>query len=186
LYDRLPEIVSSSVTIKRLAFDLEVAFESVKSWFLMFENLYACFRVAPYGLPKIHAVKKQQKLFLWDWARVEEPGPRLENMVALHLLRLVHWAEDVWGERLELRYYRDQQGHEVDFLLMHKRAPLAAIEVKSSQQEIDRGLTYFLSKVRVPFAFQIHLKGKDERLIKTKDGAKVWVMPASRLLNGLG
>lgn len=185
LYDRLPEIVTSSITMKRLAFDLEVAFESVKAWIGMFENLYCCFRIPPFGLPRIQAVKKQQKMFLWDWAKIEEPGPKLENFVGLHLLRFINWAEDVWGEKLELRYFRDVQGHEVDFLIMRKREPFIAIEVKNTQQEIDRGLSYFLSKTRVPHAFQLHLKGSSENQMKTSSGAKVWQVSIGRFLSGL-
>jgi len=190
LYDRLPEVATSSITMKRLAFDLEVSFESIKSWIEMFDSLYSCFRIAPYGLAKIQAVKKQQKIFLWDWARIDIPGARLESFVALHLLRLIHWAEDVWGEKMELRYYRDQQQHEVDFLIMRKRQPLLAIEVKSSEEETDRGISYLAERVKIPYLFQLYLKGKGERgkgenLAKTKSGHKIWKIEVGRFLAGL-
>jgi hypothetical protein len=35
--------------------------------------MYYCFRIPPYGAPKIRAVKKEQKLYLWDWSLVSEP-----------------------------------------------------------------------------------------------------------------
>ena len=101
------------------------------------------------------------------------------------MLRLVHYAEDIWGEKLDLRYYRDQQGHEVDFLILHKRNPLVAVEVKSSEQEIDSGLDYLCDKVRIPHMFQLHLKGKSESLSKTKNGHKVWKLSINRFLSAL-
>lgn len=36
-----------------------------------------------------------------------DPGPRFENLVASHLLKLVHYQVDVEGRDLELRYFRD-------------------------------------------------------------------------------
>ena len=195
LYDRLPEVVTSSLTIKKLAFDLEVAFETAKSWIEIFENLYSCFRIPPFGLPKIEAIKKQQKVFLWDWSRIDSSGPILENLVGLHLLRLVHWAEDVWGEKLELRYYRDQQQREVDFLILRKREPFMAVEVKNSQTEIDNGISYLSRKVKIPHIFQIHLKSQREYQgkidagiisnIHKNGGSKIWMMSVERFLNGL-
>ena len=47
----------------------------------------------------------------WDWARVEDPSARFENLIAVHLLRLAHWMEDVEGIKTELRYFRDTAGH---------------------------------------------------------------------------
>jgi predicted AAA+ superfamily ATPase len=190
LYDRLPEVVTSTITMKRLASDLEVAFESIKSWLIIFENLYTCFRISPYGLNRVQAVKKQQKMYLWDWSRLEDPGARLENLVALHLLRLIHWVQDVLGVKLELKYYRDMQGHEVDFLIMKNKEILAAIEVKSSEQELDSGLAYLCNKVRIPHIFQIHLKGKREYLASFPSSMKdykpkVWFLSVERFLNML-
>ena len=61
------------------------------------ENMYVCFRVSPYGPPKVRAVKKERKLYLWDWSAVAERGPRFENLVASHLLKYCHSQEDTLG-----------------------------------------------------------------------------------------
>jgi hypothetical protein len=31
------------------------------------------------------------KAYLWDWSEVRDPGPRFENLVAMHLLKLCHF-----------------------------------------------------------------------------------------------
>ena len=49
LYDRLPEVVGSVLSINSLREDLEVAFETVRSWLSMFERLFVCFRLPPFG-----------------------------------------------------------------------------------------------------------------------------------------
>jgi predicted AAA+ superfamily ATPase len=155
LYDRLPLTVASVVSINSLREDLEVAFETVRHWLSILENIYAVFRVPPFGAPKIKAVKKEQKLYMWDWSRVPSEGPRFENLVALHLLRFVHWAEDVLGEALELRYFRDVVGHEVDFILLRDDKPWLAIECKHTGRGIDPNLSYLCERVQVPFAIQL-------------------------------
>ena len=147
LLDRLPVTVGSVLSINSLKEDLEVAFETVRHWVSIFEKLYAIFRVPPFGAPRIKAVKKEQKLYFWDWAKVENEASRFENLVALHLLRFVHWRQDVEGEKWELRYFRDVVGHEVDFILLKQGKPWAAIEVKLNEQNLDSNLKYLLERV---------------------------------------
>jgi uncharacterized protein len=185
LFDRLGEVVGNLLSINRLSKDLEVAHQTVSKWIKLFVRMYVAFQVAPWGPAKIRAIKKEQKLYLWDWPRVELPGARLENLLALHLLRLVHWFEDIEGEEIDLRYFKDVDGHEVDFILMKKRQPWIAIEVKSSEQELDNNLKYFLERQRVPYAFQLHLKGMGDYRVPNINGAKVRIMPLFRFLQNI-
>jgi hypothetical protein len=62
LYDRLPDTVGSLLSVNSLREYLEVAFETVRSWISILERLYACFRIAPFGSPRIKAVRQSQKL----------------------------------------------------------------------------------------------------------------------------
>jgi len=185
LYERLSETVGAPLSIKPFSRDLEVAFETVKSWIAAFEQLYACFRVPPFGPPRIRAIKRDHKLYMWDWGRVEVPGFRLENLVASHLLRFIHWCEDLLGEKVELRYFKDVDGHEVDFILLRKRAPWIAIEVKSSEQKLDANLKYFLERVKCPFAFQLQLKSRDDYSHPDINGCKIRLVPVGKFLAAL-
>jgi hypothetical protein len=36
---------------------------------------------------KLRLVKKTQRMFLWDWSALENPGAQFENFVASHLLK---------------------------------------------------------------------------------------------------
>jgi len=80
LYHHLPLTVGSPLSINSLREDLEVSFDAVKHWLEIFENIYACFRVSPLGgkqiLKNIRAVKKEQKLYFWDWALVDNEAAR--------------------------------------------------------------------------------------------------------------
>jgi hypothetical protein len=68
LAGELPNRVGSPLSIKNLKELLQVAHESVERWIKIFERMYFCFRVPPYGSRNIRAVKKEQKLYLWDWS----------------------------------------------------------------------------------------------------------------------
>lgn len=133
----------------------------------------------------MRAVKKEQKLYLWDWARVEHRGARWENLVACHLLSFVHWAHDVWGEQWDLRFFRTPLGHEVDFVLLRNKKPLAAIEVKSTHQPTDRGLRLLCSKVKNILAIQVFAEGPEETVIDSSNETPVFHVPLSRLLGSL-
>ena len=79
--------MGSPLSFGSLREDLQIDHKTAESWLQILENLYVCFRIAPYGPPRVRAVKKAAKLYLWDWSSVEGDGPRFENMVASQLLK---------------------------------------------------------------------------------------------------
>lgn len=185
LFDRLPECVGSVLSINSLREDLEVSYPTVKNWINVLERFYACFRVAPFGPPRLKAVKKEQKLYLWNPSSVEDPAARFENLIALHLLRLVHWLSDVEGEKVELRYFRNTVGQEVDFIILRKQKPWIACEVKLDDRPLDPNLKYFLERVQVPYAFQVSLKGQLDYRPEAINSCQVRVCPAALFLANL-
>ena len=185
LYEHLPKTIGSVLSINSLREDLEVNFRTVSNWIDIFERNYVCFRVFPFGSKKIKAVKKEKKLYFWDWAHVDKTPNRLENLVAMHLLRLCHWLSDVKGEKAELRYFRDIRGHEVDFIVLIKGEPWFALEVKESEQDLDSNLKFFLERTKVPYGFQIHLNGGKFTRLKDINEAKVHILPAHVFLSML-
>jgi hypothetical protein len=161
LGDSLPARVGSPLSVRNLRQDLEIAHDTAERWIGILENLYVCFRIAPFGAPRIRAVKKERKLYLWDWSAVPEPGARFENMVASHLLKLCHFREDTEGHRMELRFLRDTDAREVDFVVLEDRKPLFAVEVKTGERAVSPAVQYFKQRTTIPRWFQVHLGTKD-------------------------
>lgn len=64
----------------------------------------------------MRAVKKERKHYHFDWSLVPDAAARFENAVGSHLLKWVHFEEDAKGRDIELRYFRDVTGREVDFV----------------------------------------------------------------------
>jgi uncharacterized protein len=161
LLNSLPVRIGSQLSLANLAQDLEVNVRSIERWLTIFENLYLTYRIAPYGPPKIRAVKKTQKIYFWDWSQCESPGSRFENLVASQLLKYCHFLEDTEGEKMELRYMRDVDGREVDFVVIKNKIPLFAVECKTGETQVAKNLAYFKERTVIPKFYQVHLGTKD-------------------------
>jgi len=157
LADSMPLKVGSPFSYKSFAEDLEVSDKTVKRWVKILDSMYYCFLVAPFGSKKIKAVKKAQKLYMWDWSQVADPGARFENMVASHLLKLCDFWQDTLGYRTELRYIRDDLGREVDFVVLKDRKPIFAVECKLSDTAVSPSMVEFKSKLDIPKWYQVTL-----------------------------
>jgi uncharacterized protein len=157
LMEALPGRVGSPLSLQSLQEDLEVSHDSVKRWLEILERLYFSFRISPFGSPKIRAVKKEQKLYLWDWSTIENKGAQFENMVACHLLKFVHYQQDYNGFKYELRYLRDTDKREVDFVVLKNKIPQFAVEVKLGEKELSPHIKYFSQRTKIPMFFQTHL-----------------------------
>ncbi len=185
LLDRLDDIAGSTVSLNSLREDLEVSFGSIKKWMNIFERIFACFRISPYGAHKIKAIKKEQKLYLWDWSKPTQEGARFENLIAVHLLRLVDWGRDTLGEKLELRYFRHRDGTEVDFILLRNRNPWIAIEVKLQEQPLSPSLKYLLERIDIPYAFQVFMQGGGDKTLAKIKTTSVRSVSAAHFLSQL-
>lgn len=179
LVDLLPQRVGSPLSLANLRADLEVDHKTVERWLQILENLYVCFRISPYGAPRIRAVKKERKLYLWDWSEVADPGARFENLVASQLLKFCHHAEDVEGWRMDLRYLRDTDRREVDFVVMRGRSPLFAVECKTGERAIGPAVRYFAERTEIPRFYQVH------RGSRHFASGKVTVVPFGRFCRDL-
>jgi predicted AAA+ superfamily ATPase len=157
LVELLPARVGSPLSIRSLREDLAVDHKTVERWLTILENLYVCFRIPPFGGTRIRAVKKEQKLYLWDWSMAPAGGPRFENMVASQLLKYCHFVEDTEGHAMELRFLRDTDKREVDFVVLRDRAPLFAVECKTGERAISPAIRYFAERTDIPRFFQVHL-----------------------------
>jgi predicted AAA+ superfamily ATPase len=164
LAESLQSKVGSLFSYKSLAEDLETADKTIKRWVKILDSLYYCYLISPYGSTKIKALKKTQKLYLWDWSQVENESARFENMVASHLLKLCDYWQDALGHRTELRYIRDETGKECDFVVLKDRKPVFAVECKLNSTDVSPSLLHFKSKLDIPKWYQVHL-GEKNRVI---------------------
>ena len=180
LADLLPGRVGSLLSLNALREDLDVSHRALTHWMNVLETMYHVFRVRPYSGHRTRTLTKMPKAYMWDGSAVPDRAARFENLVASHLLKLCHFLEDSEGHAVALRYLRDRQGREVDFLVTIGRKPWFAVEAKLSETRVDPALVYFKQRLAIPWAYQVTLEG-------TRDFVEsgVRVVPASRFLAAL-
>ena len=84
-------------------------------------------------------MRKEQKHYHLDWSLVPGDAQRFENLVGAHLLKWVHFLQDTEGRDVDLRYFRDVDGREVDFVVVERRRPTHLVECKWADGPVDRG-----------------------------------------------
>ncbi len=178
----LPQRVGSPLSIHALREDLQVAHATLARWLDVLERLYAIFRVAPFGAPRLRAIKKAQKHYHFDWTQVDSLPARFENLVAAHLLKWVEYQIDAQGRALELRYFRDIDGREVDFVLTERGGePTGFVECKWEDAPVDASLRYLKQRFPAVPAWQVSAAGARDYV--TPEGIRV--APATLLLREL-
>lgn len=182
LAQTLPDRVGSPLSVNNLREDLDVSFETADRWIRILENLYFCFRISPFGLPKLRALKKERKLYLWDWSVCANEASRFENLVASNLLKYCHHLEDTAGEAMELRFIRDAVGREVDFVVLKNRKPVFAVECKLGERGLSSQISYFAQRSNIPKFYQVHLGETDVEFSEHR----ARVLPFSRFSEILG
>ncbi len=152
---RLPDLVGSPLSLNSLREDLEVSHKTVSKWVQILERLFHVFRVTPFDSPKIKSIKKESKHYHFNWSLPKDDGAKFENMIASHLLKWCHYIEDTEGFDMELRYFRDIDGREVDFVVLKDRLPQMFVECKLQDMSISPALKYLKKKFTHIPAFQV-------------------------------
>lgn len=172
----LPERVGSPLSVNALREDLGVAFDTAKGWLETLGRLYFLFELRPFAGKLARTLRREAKFYFFDHTEIDGAGPRFENLVALHLLKLV----DAWNDRghgdYALWYVRDKERREVDFLITERRRPYLLLEVKLSDAEISPALRYFRARLAPRHAVQVVRRGAPRKA----DG--IVVVPGERLL----
>jgi predicted AAA+ superfamily ATPase len=160
--DQLRTRVGGLIVMSNLAGEIQVSPKTVVNWLDVLERMYLVFAVRPYTKNLPRAVIKPPKVFFFDNGDVlGDEGAIFENLVATQLLKRIHLLEDRDGYRYELRYIRDKEGREVDFIILKEDHIQELIEVKFSDDKISNHLKYYAEKLNPKKATQIVAKLKN-------------------------
>ncbi|NNM43051.1 MAG: ATP-binding protein, partial [Chlamydiae bacterium] len=185
LSEILQEEASHALNHSVLAAKIQVSSPTLRRWIELLKNLYFCFTIQPWSKNISRSLIKEPKIYLWNWAMIEDQGSRLENFIASHLYKAVQfWTDRGFGE-YGLYYIRDKDKREVDFLVTKDRKPWFLVEAKASgDRAISRSLYYFHEKLNTAHAFQIgfDLPYVDKDCFAIKDPI---IVPATTFLSQL-
>ncbi len=65
---------------------------------------------------------------------------------------------------MELRFLRDTDKREIDFVVLKNKKPLFAVESKTGEKNLSAHIPYFADRTQIPHFYQVH-KGTLERQI---------------------
>lgn len=151
IFNLLRARVGSPVSYQSLAEDVGVSPSTVKKYIQILEALYIIFIVTPYSNNIARSLLKEPKIYFFDTGLVEgDEGARLENLVAMSLLKHVYIKTDILAEEYSLHYLRTKEGQEVDFALIYQDKITQMIEVKLSDGSPNPALKYFHDKYHFP------------------------------------
>jgi len=147
LLEMLRRRVGSPLSLNSLSEDLEVSPNTVKKYIEILEDLYIIFMIRPFHNLIHRSIKKSPKLYFYDTGFVlGDDGIKLENTVALSLLKHTRYLQDTKGEGVRLNYMRTRTGKEIDFVIVKDNVPEYMIEVKLSEKKMNKNLIYFSEK----------------------------------------
>jgi predicted AAA+ superfamily ATPase len=131
----LPERVGALFSMASMGRDLEVSIPTVKRWLGYLKALYYLFEVKPYHRSIPRSLRREGKVYLWDYAAVPAAATRFENLVAAHLLKACDYWTDTGEGEFELFFLRDREKREIDFLIVRDGTPWLPVEVKQADTE---------------------------------------------------
>lgn len=183
LFSLLPSKVGSPLSLNNVAGDLQVSFDSVKSWLKLFDIFYLTFRISPWTAKISRAISKEKKIYLFNYPEIDNEGARFENMVALELIRAIYnWNEYGHG-RFGLHYIRNKERDEVDFLITEHNKPLLLVEAKFSDSSPTKSLVNFQNALNIP---AVQLVNKENIFKYINNGQqKILIITAHQWLSSL-
>lgn len=144
LVDLLADRVGSTISYSSLAAILEVSPHTIKHWIQVLENLYVIFVIRPYSKDIAKSILKEPKIYFYDTGRVSAgEAARLENLVACHLLKRMHFIRDTEGDMTDLCYIKDKEKREIDFVTIINKKVEWLIEVKQSDEAFSTQMHYY-------------------------------------------
>ena len=182
----LAENQGSVTTVASLAREVRLSEPTIRAHLDILDQTYVAFSLDSYATSLGNELKKSKKYYLYDlgmrnailrdFSAVEkrpDKGAIVESFVFLALKRRLE-------ANMELRFWRNKQGEEVDFVLVRDRVPIP-IEVKYKLEtpEVPSGVKAFLRaypKVGSAFVFSMDFQADMEW-----EGRKVFFKPFSEV-----
>jgi uncharacterized protein len=178
----LPERIGSLFSLSSLVNDLSIAFATGKRWMRWLEALFFVYTIPPYAHRIARSLRKQPKLYSWDWSDVPSAGARFENLVAGHLRKACDAYNDTGKGAFGLYFVRDKEKREVDFLVTRDNKPWLLAECKTGELAPAESLRHFARVLRPEMVVQLVAAPGVHRAFECGDGKRGHVISADRFL----
>ena len=129
------------------------------------------------------SLRREGKVYLWDYGAIRDECARFENLVASHLLKTCHFWTDSGQREFELRYLRNKEKQEIDFLIVRDGAPWMPVEVKSG--DLSPSASWKALGPLLPCKQGLQVVRKPVRHLHQVGGTRVLVISAAEALSCL-
>lgn len=150
LVELLPSKIGAPLSVNSLREDLNCHHSTVLNWLEILKEVYLVFTIRPWHRQIQRSLKKEPKLYFYDWSMLQEAGPRFENFIAVSLMRMAARFTETGLGIFEVMYIRDTAKREVDFVLVKDNKPLALFEAKEGGREITPAIRHFGRLLNLP------------------------------------
>ena len=180
VFNALQGKVGSPLSYNNIAMDVGISPTTVRRYIEIFEALYLVFIIRPYSKKVSRAILKAPKVYFYDYGFVQNNAAKLENFVALSLLKSILGENDELGKGDTLSYVRTKDGKEADFAIINRENELKLlIEVKTSGGSVNKSLKYFAKK------YDVHSIQLVKNLNLEKQFANITIRKMKKYLKGL-
>jgi predicted AAA+ superfamily ATPase len=177
----LPERVGSLFSLASVGRDIEASIHTVKRWLDYLKQLYYLFEVKPYTRSIPRSLRREGKIYLWDYSGIPDKAARFENLVACHLLKACHFWTDTGYGQFDLFYLRNKEKREIDFLIVRDGHPWLPVEVKLNDAEPSENWPWFARFL--PCRRGLQLVASSFRKAHTFGDAQILVVGAAEALD---
>lgn len=179
-FELLRSRVGSPISYKSIAEDVGVSPNTIKKYIQILEALYVVFRITPFSKNIARSLVKEPKLYFFDTGLVKgDIGAKVENLVAVCLLKHIYAQIDYEGKDAALHYIRTKDGEEIDFALVNDMQIEQLIEVKNNDASLHKSLLKFRDRYELN-AIQLVKELRLERVEKN-----IEILNLAQYLTGL-
>ena len=132
----LPSKITSPLSINSLTADIKCSFATASNYLKAMEFGYLIFRILLYSKKIARSLTKENKVYFFDWTRINDPAAQFENYIAVELKTLLELWTDAGIGNFDLHFIRDRDGKETDFLILRENEPWLMLEAKFSRSTI--------------------------------------------------
>lgn len=154
----LPERIGSPLSLNSLMEDISVSYNAVKNYIRALILTYVIFSVQPYSKKMARMIKKESKVYFYDWSLIKDEAKRFENYVACELKHRMELWTSVTKYKFELYFIRTRDGKETDFLITKDSVPYLLVEAKLSSENLESHNILHSERLNVPLVQVVHKK----------------------------
>ncbi len=169
LVSLLKERIAKPISFNSLAQILEVNHNSIKQWITQLEKIMLCFSIPSWSKKLSRSIKKNHKVYFYNWACIKDEGAKFENFIASQLYKACILWHDRFGQKFELYFIRNYDEQEVDFLITLNQKPWLLIEAKNGRPDTSSALYKYKDELNVPAVLLTNEKNWNQN----KNGIKI-------------